>query len=1046
MKLNVKHILLTILMALALPIVMSAQQRLVKGTVVDSNGEPLVGAGVIIQGTTKGTVTGLDGTFELSADPKDRLIVSFLGFQDEVVTASNTTLRVVLESDGNFLEETVVVGYGVQKKATLTGAVSAVTNKEITVTKNENVVNMLSGKVAGVRISQRSAQPGEFDNAIDIRGMGTPLFVVDGVPRDQGYFSRMDANEIASVSVLKDASAAIYGVRAANGVILVTTKHGSSNDEGKFDIDLSANYGWQSFLYVPNTASAAAHMMLINEKGYNGLNSNYPIRMTPKYQWDEILDYSSGDKPSTYWTDELFANNVPQQQYNLSVNGSSQKIDYFFNLGFMDQMGSYKSGSLNYNRWNFRGNVDARITKRLTASVQLSGYMDEKNQPNTSIWAVYKKAWTYRPTSQAYVDGDHNFPSFDNEMLESENPVAATDSKYTGYRKEKRYNFDGSMTIKYQIPGVEGLDVRAFYAYNFYTTDNSEYLRTYYLYSKNEDGSMNQFIRNSPGSVRRSTDPNNGNTMQLSINYDHTFADAHHVNAMAMYEESYSAWDNFYAQREMFLDNEYLFAGEIENQAGSSGGLGDISRRAWIGHANYDYKGRYILDAAVRYDASSRFPKASRWGLFPSVSAGWRISEEPWVKNSVPWLTNLKLRASWGKLGDDGSAGTYPSIYTGYNLDGNYAWFYGSSLITGVRPTSIPNYNLTWYTATTMNLGLDFNLWNEKLGGTFEIFQRHRDGLLATSSVVLPGTVGASMPQENIESDITFGWEIQLSHRNRIGDFSYYVMGNMSATKSRWDFHLDSTAGNSMENWRRGNVSGRNKNIWFTIEEAGRFTSYEQIQNFDYTGSNYGQGTLPGDYYYKDWNEDGLINGDDSHPVATHGLPIFNYGITLGAEWKGIDFSANFQGAAGVFTQYGEVFTEVGPFNGGAVLDMYEDRWRTENVDDDPWNPNTKWIAGYYPATGHSFTEGTTGIQNTSYLRLKTLEIGYTLPKKWMSKVNIKALRIYISGYNLLTFSGMKYIDPERPGSNGAASNGNVVLNYNYPVNRTINIGANLKF
>ncbi len=1045
MKLNIRHILITIL-TLALPIMMYAQQRPVKGTVVDDRGEPLVGAGVIIQGTSKGAISGLDGTFEVSASPKDRLVVSFLGFQDAVVQASDTQLRIVLKSDGNFLEETVVVGYGVQKKATLTGAVSAVTNKEITVTKNENVINMLSGKVAGVRISQRSAQPGEFDNAIDIRGMGTPLFVVDGVPRDQGYFSRMDPNEISSVSVLKDASAAIYGVRAANGVILVTTKHGSSMDDGKFDIDLSMNYGWQSFLYVPNTASAAVHMMLINEKEHNRFNSNYPFKATERYSLNEILEYSSGKKKSTYWTDELFDTNVPQQQYNISVNGSSKKIDYFFNLGYMDQMGSYKSGSLNYNRWNFRSNVDARITKRLTASVQLSGYMDEKNQPYTEIWAVYKKAWTYRPTSEAFIDGNRNFPSFDDEMLENENPVAATDSDFTGYRREKRYNFDGSLALTYQIPGVEGLNVRAFYSYNFYTTNNSNYLKTYYLYSKNQDGTMNSFVRNPAGSVYRSTDPNTGNLLQLSVNYDHTFADAHHVSAMAMYEESYNTWDNFYAQREMFLDNEYLFAGETENQVGNSNGLGDVSRRAWIGHANYDYKSRYILDVALRYDASSRFPAASRWGFFPSVSAGWRISEEPWVKGNAPFITNLKIRGSWGKLGDDGSAGTYPSIYTGYNLDGNYAWFYGDKLITGVRPTSIPNYNLTWYTATTMNLGLDFNLWSEKLGGTFEVFQRHRDGLLATSAVVLPGTVGASMPQANIESDVTYGWEIQLSHRNRIGDFTYYIMGNMSATKSRWDYHLDSMAGNSMENWRRGDVSGRNKNIWFTIEEGGRFTSYDQIQNFDHTGSNYGQNTLPGDYWYKDWNEDGVINGDDSHPVATYGLPVFNYGITLGAAWKGIDFSANFQGAAGVYTQYGEVFTEVGPFNGGAVLDMYEDRWRTANVDDDPWNPNTKWVEGYYPATGHSFTEGSTGIQNTSYLRLKTLELGYTFPKKWMDKINVKSLRVYVSGYNLLTFSGMKYIDPERPGSNGAASNGNTVLNYNYPVNRTINVGANLKF
>lgn len=1045
MKFIIKHIIMA-LVAMAFPLILSAQARLVTGVVKDETGEPMAGAGVVIQGTNTGVTTDIDGKFSINASPSAKLVVSFLGYKDKVVPATSTSLDIVLEQDTNFLEETVVVGYGTQKKATLTGAVSAIDNAQIVVTKNENVVNMLSGKVAGVRISQKSSQPGEFDNSIDIRGMGTPLFVVDGVPKDQGYFSRMDANEIASVSVLKDASAAIYGVRAANGVILVTTKHGTSTEESKFDIDFSYNQGWQSFLYVPNTASATLHMLLINEKQFNGINGNYPLRSTPKYSWDEILEYSSGEKQSTYWTDELFSKHAPQSQTNLSVNGSSGKIDYFFSLGYLDQMGSYKSKSLNYHKWNFRSNVDARITKRLSASIEIGGYMDQKKQPNTSIWAVYKKAWTYKPTSQAYVDGDKSLPSYDDEMLEAENPVAGTDSDYTGYNREKRFNFDGSLSLTYKIPGVEGLSVKGFYNYNYYTTDNTYYLRTYYLYSKNQDGSLNRFVRNSPGSVQRSTDPNHGTLMQLSINYDHTFIEAHHVTAMVLYEESYNTWDNFYAKREMYLDNEYLFAGEEENQIGASGGLGDISRRAWIGHLNYDFKGRYLLDAAARYDASSRFPSDSRWGFFPSFSVGWRISEEPFIKDNVPFLTNLKLRASWGKLGDDSSASTYPSIYTGYNLNGNLAWFYGSSLITGVSATSIPNPDLTWYTAKTTNIGIDVNLWNRKLGATVEVFQRKRDGLLATSSVVLPGTVGASMPQENIESDKTFGYEIEISHYNKVGDVNYYITANMSATKNRWDYHLDSQAGNSMENWYRGNVSGRNKNIWFSIKEGGRFKNYSEIQNFQYTGTNYGQGTLPGDYYYEDWNKDGVIDGNDSHPVATYGLPVFFYGITIGADWKGLDFTANFQGAAGVYSQYGEVFSEVGPFNGGAVLTMYRDRWHTENVDDDPWNPATKWVEGYYPATGHSFTTGTTGIQNTSYLRLKTLEIGYSFPSKWVNKVGVKALRLYVSGYNLLTFSGLKYIDPERPGTSGGASNGNVVQNYNYPVNRTINIGADIKF
>lgn len=1025
-----------------------AQVRTVQGIVTGDDGEPVIGATVRVKGDeSHGTITDIDGKFSIKAQADDKIMVSYIGCKDVEISASKSPLSITLHEDNDVLDEVVVVGYGTQKKATLTGAVSAVNNKEISVTKNENVVNMLTGKIPGLRISQRSSQPGEFDNAIDIRGMGTPLIVVDGIPRDQAYFSRMDANEIESVSVLKDASAAIYGVRAANGVILVTTKKGGS-EGGKMDITFSANYGWQQFLYVPETASAVDHMLLMNEKRYNSFDGNYPIRTTPAYTWEEMMEYATGRKKGTNWSDELFDNNVPQQQYNLSVDGGSDRISYFFNIGYQKQEGSYKSGSLNYDRWNFRSNVEAKITKRLTATVQLSGYMDEKNQPFTDIWTVYKKAWTYRPTSQAWIDGDHSLPGFDDQMLEADNPVATTDSRFTGYRQEKRYNFNGSLALTYEIPGIKGLNAKAFYSYDYYTTNNTENQRTYYLYSKNPDGTLQRYVRNSDAHLRRSTDPRYSTVMQLSLNYANRFGD-HNVSGMLLFEEQYENWDNFYAQRVMLLDGDYLIYGEDAEQIGSMSGAGDKVRQALVGRFNYDYKGRYMVDFSFRYDGSSSFPKNSRWGFFPAVSVGWRISEEPFMKRLVPFMDNLKLRASWGQMGDDAGASTYPQTVVAYEINKDkVGYFYNGVFMSGVSATSIPNPNLTWYTATTYNLGLDFDLWNQKLSGTFELFMRKRDGLLATSSVVVPGTVGASMPQENMNSDETFGWEISLGHRNKVAGVTYWVNGQISATKNRWDKHNDSRAGNSMENWYRQDVSGRNKDIWFAYEEGGRFHNWNDIRYHNTTGANFGQNTLPGDYWYEDWNGDGVVNDNDRHPVATYNLPVFNYGITLGAEWKGIDLSMNWQGSAGVYQSYDEVFTEVGPFNGGAALDMYKDRWHTENVTDDPWNPATKWIEGYYPATGHSFNIGTTGIKNTSYIRLKTLEIGYSLPKVWLAKVGIKDLRVYFNAYNLLTFSGLKNMDPERPGRQGGSNSGTSsgILYYNYPVNRSFNIGATIKF
>lgn len=1026
-----------------------AQNRTVRGVVVDDIGEEIIGASVKIEGsTTRGTVTDAEGKFSIEASAGEQIRISYIGYEDAIVSASVTNHSITLREHLEMLGDVVVIGYGSRSRETITGAVASVQAKEIAITKNENVVNMLSGKLPGVRITQSSSLPGDFDNKIDIRGMGTPLIVVDGIPRDQDYFSRMDASEIESVSVLKDASAAIYGVRAANGVILVTTKRGTSSKESKFDITFSTNVGVQSFLYLPETASAVDHMLLINEKDANRFNENYMYRSSPRYTTDQMFLYSSGERTGTNWTSELFDDTSPQQQHNLSVNGSSDKIDYFFNLGYMKQMGSYTSKSLNYDRWNFRGNVDTRITKNLKASINISGYMDERNQPNTAIWAVYKKAWTYRPTSQAWINGDKSLPGYDTEMLESENPVAATDSDFTGYLRGKNQNFNGSLALTYEVPYVEGLSARAFYSYDNKTSNNTQLLRTYHLYNMKDDGTMEQFVRNEPGRLRREAGFSYGTVMQLSVEYKRKFVD-HNVSGLFLFEEQYNYWDGFYAQRNMFFDSEYLFAGSEEDQVGGMGGVGDNARQGFVGKASYDYKSKYLIDYSFRYDGSSRFPKNSRWGFFQAVSLGWRLSEESFIKDRIPFLSNAMLRASIGKLGDDGGAGNYPPTVVGYELTSNRGWIYDGSFMTSVNPTAIPNYNLTWYTATTKNIGFDFNLWNHKLTGTAELFQRKRDGLLRTPEVELPGTVGANMPQQNIESDITFGWEFSLGHRNRWQGIDYWINGQISATKNRWDYHLDSRAGNSMENYYRNDVSGRNKDIWFAIQEGGRFTSFDQIRNqHGTTGTNFGQGTLPGDYWYIDWNGDGVVNDDDRVPVASYNLPTFNYGINGGAQYKNFDLAMNWQGSAGVYNQYDEVFTEVGPFNGGAVLDIYLDRWRTENIWDDPWHPQTKWIGGYYPATGRSFNTGATGIRNTSYIRLKSLEIGYSLPSQWVKIARIEGLRVYVNGYNLLTFSGLKNMDPERPGQRGGANNNRDegILFYNYPVNRVINFGAVLKF
>ncbi|MDR0332945.1 MAG: TonB-dependent receptor [Dysgonamonadaceae bacterium] len=1053
---SLKQVFITLFcLMMALP--MLAQNRTVRGTVVDDIGDPVIGATVRVEGATRGTATDFDGNFSIEAAANETLRISYIGFDDVLMSASQATLMIVLREDATQLQELVVMGFNTMRdRNTLTAAVAVATGDEIRTTRNENVVNMIAGRMPGVRVQQTSAQPGAFDTNIDIRGMGTPLIVVDGIPRDQGYLARMDASEIESMSVLKDASAAIYGVQAANGVLLVTTRRGTGNADGKFDIQFSTNFGFQSFLYTPNTVDAVTHMLIVNEKNLNtNFGANWFGVAGPRYSWDEIFQYSSGRRQSTNWTDEMFSKVSPQSQHNLTVNGSSNRIDYFFNLGYMEQVGAYRSGSMWYDRYNFRSNVDARITDRLTASVDISGYMDNRHEPHATIWSVYKDAWTFRPQIPAWVDGNRNsgLPYWGAESDSDNNPVADTDHRISGYRLWNNTHFSGRVALRYNIPGVEGLVARAMYNYTRTNSNTTNRQRTYNLFERRPDGELNQFMRNTPGSLRREMGYSYNTNMQLQLSYDRVFGE-HSVSGMMALEEQYNYWDGIYAQRQMFFDADYLFAGADENQLGGGGGVGDNARRALIGRGGYQYLGRYILDYSFRYDGSSRFPAASRWGFFQSFSAGWRFSEEHFIQDLVPFLSNGMLRASIGWLGDDGGAGNYPATLVGYSLTdgnaGNRGWMFGGTYMGGVNPLAIPNPLLTWYTSETQNIGIDLNFWNHKLTFTADAFRRTRDGLLRTPDVVLPMEVGASMPQQNLDSDRTFGWEISFGHRNRWNGIEYWANAQLSATKNRWVRRLDSPAGNSMENWRRQDVSGRNRDIWWNIAEGGRWNSIDDIRNHMTPGVQQGAGlstgSLPGDYWYVDWDGDGFITENDRHPMATFGLPVFNYGITGGASWKGIDFAMLWQGAQGVYTDFEDaVFTEVAPYGGQSVLDWYTDRWHTANIGDNPWHPNTQWIPGYYPATGRPFNSNGTRIRDMSYLRLKSLEIGYQLPRPWLQPLGVQSLRVHVSGYNLLTFTKVQNFDPERVGRN-SDNDASVNDQFRHPVNRVLNVGATISF
>lgn len=1018
----------------------------VTGIIKDESGATLPGVSIRIKGTANGTVTDNQGRFSISVPEAGAILqISYVGYvAQEVQAGSSNKLTITLKADNRSLNEVVVVGYGTQRKTSLTGSVASLKSDEIVETKNENVVNMLTGKVPGMRIQQLSSEPGAFNTKFDIRGYGaTPLVVIDGVPRSTDELSRMDPNEIDNISVVKDASAAVYGVRSANGVILVTTKKGSSKN-GKFDINYSYNSGWQQFLQLPHGVSALDYMMLKNELQKRDFGQNFYQQSAPAFSAADMLPYQNGTLQSSDWVDAVMKQNVPQMQHNLNVNGGNDKVNYFFDLGYLKQDGVFKSGDMNYDRWNFRSNVNVKITNRLRAEILTSGYTDTKNQPHADVWTMFKYAWSQRPTDQIYAN---NNPAYPHVERDNANPVTMTTSSYNGYQIRKNKNFQGQASLTYDIPGIDGLSAKGMYNYGYSPVDYTNVNQSFNLYNYDpQNKTYLPTLVSSPSTVYRNYANTTSTLMQLSLNYAKKFGN-HNITGLLLYEEADTQADNFYAQREFSLGLPYLFAGNATNQLGSMdpNGLYETVNKGFVGRFNYDYKGKYLAEFGFREDGSSKFKPGAQWGFFPEGSIGWRLSEEQFIKNLIPSriLSNFKLRASYGELGDDGSAGRVP-LFAGYTYPAGGA-ILGGNFVNGLSSTGVINPNLTWYTSKTLDIGADVDLWNGMLSGTFDYFVRNRTGLLDTRTAVLPGTVGTALPQENLDSDQTKGFDLILSHRNRIGQVGYNISVNGSISRTMMLDVQQTRAGNSYDNWKNGRQD-RYTNIWWGKDYVGQFQNYQQIYNYAANAGGGNQSIVPGDYYYADWNNDGVIDGKDEHPIATRDIPLVNFGLTLGANYKGFDLNMLLQGSTLFHVQYAEQLATPLMYDGNA-LTQFLDRWHTADPNANIYNPNTVWIPGNYQAMGSPDPQGTKAVQNATYLRIKTLELGYTLPANLLKKAGISRLRVYVNSYNLATLTGLKYSDPEHPGAVAQGADWNYSQGgYLYPMNRTFNIGANVTF
>lgn len=1013
------------------------QKISISGTIKDKTNEPLIGATVAERGTTNATLTDIDGKFSLQVSGNQSVLqISYIGYHPkEVPVQGKTDFEIVLTEDSKALDEVIVVGYGIQKKATLTGAVAAVTSSEIVTTKNENVQNMLTGKLPGVRVVQKSSEPGSFNNSFDIRGMGNPLVIIDGVPRDN--FTRMDANDIESLSVLKDASAAVYGVRAANGVVLITTKKGKS---GTIDLEYSGNVGWQNPTGSPKSVSAADWMVLKNEKSMHQVNGG-----TRPFSDEEINAYRNGTLQGTDWWSEIMRSLAPQTQHSLSATGGNDKVQFFMSGGYLYQESFLRSKSLDYNRYNLRSNLTAKITNRLTIDLNMNGIMDEKKQPQVNSDWIIRTFQRASPRQPIYANNNREYLMYG--YIEGDNPMAMMDEDVSGYKKYNNKWFQSSISASYDIPYIEGLVAKATFSYDYQIADNRDYKRAYNLYEYDE--ASDKYIakeRETPTTFRREQYTKESTLYQISLNYNRTFNKSHNISALALLEGSKKKGDNFFAKRELSLSLDQLFAGNSTNQEGNMSSkaedLYEKTNLGIVGKIGYDFESKYLAEFSFRNDGSSLFGSDHRWGFFPSASIGWRISEETfWTNSPLSFINNLKFRGSYGKMGDDSAAAyqwlngyTYPAGGEYNKLPGGY--FFDGVFVNSSASKGIINPAITWFTAKTLDVGFDMEAWNGLLGVTFDYFNRDRSGLLVKRDLSLPGVVGADLPEENLNGDITRGIELELSHRNSINDFRYSTKGIFAVTRIKRTHDERSKAGNSYENWRNNNEN-RYMNVAWGYGDAGRFSSYDQIAN---SNVYYNRETLPGDYIYQDWNGDGRIDGLDSHPIAYEDskTPFVNFSFIIGAEWKGFDLNVLLQGSAFTNVKYIEQLREPmwGNENSNA-LEFFMDRWHPIDPSVDPYDHTTQWVSGKYAYTGTLPDENSKfNMHNASYLRLKSLELGYTLPNQLVAKAGIKSARVYVNGYNLLTIKSIE-LDPEHPND----SWGNL-----YPLNRTFSIGVNVKF
>ena len=972
-------------------VTITQQKKAINGVVFDGGlNEPLIGANVVVKGTTNGTVTDLDGKFTLEAAPNDILVISSIGFKSLEIKASDASKgKITLQEDTQALDEVVVVGYGVQKKANLTGSVAHISAEAIESRSVASVSAALAGQIPGVTAIQSSGAPGSQTASITIRGTnsingGSPLVIVDGVP---GSMNTIDPQDIESLTVLKDAaSSAIYGVQAANGVILITTKKGKKGDKAR--INYSGSVAWSSPVALLKFLGAGDYAMLYNE----AVKNENPNAILP-YTEEDIQNYRNGTLPDTDWYDETFKKNALETYHNLSINGGSEKTSYNASIGYTRQDGLIDVNK--YDRFNGRISVDSDINKWLTAGLNVSGYRGTKNDG----WEGYASLRQYcnrlAPIYPVYNDDGSFYYSGLN------NPVAHLNN--TGFTRQVDQQLNATAYAKVNI--LPELNVKALFSVRNDTRNNEGFKKLL------EYGTGNNTFNSGLREGYQKYYDWNWYTTQVLANYNKTFG-KHSLTALAGFEQIYYNYKYTEATRKGGGNDELtesLNTLDKSSQTNKNGGH-ETARRSYFGRVQYDFNNKYLFEANLRADASSRFPKDSRWGYFPSVSAGWRITEESFVKDAdIKWLSNLKIRAGWGQTGNEelSDSDIYPSIAT--YAYGSY--MFGNSLYSTAYETRYVNSQLKWATVTNYEGAIEAGFLNNRLGFELAVYKKKTKDMLLYLPV--QGVLGMDAPAQNAGSMQNTGFDLSLFHNNRINkDFSYAVNLNIAYVKNKIT-DMCGTEGENPDDSKYWYLEGYALGSFYGYEAIGYFNTEEELAN---DAKRTGTEQL-GDIKYRDLNNDGKIDAANDRKVIGKDKPSWTGGLNIALYYKDFDFSAFFQGAFDVYGYYtGE--SSYAFYNSGKVLERHLDRWTPENHN-----------ASYPRITKDSqinFSTSSFWLQDASYVRLKNISLGYNIPSVLTQKIGIDKVKVYISGENLLTFSGLEGIDPEAPASNRGAYYGNV--------------------